>query len=788
MMGAKHAALLLALATTATPLSLKAVHREFKVKDASVISKLTYDAARERQPVLIFLSGADVPHEKYAWLAEGLAARGIATCLSSTVASFGPTTCLLSLPYDLARLASEDAYRAAAPSADGLRCLLDDLAALECDALDLSHVTLGGHSTGGRAALDVVAFGCGDAFPEIRAAVAYGASFVNGPSSPLAPGTCFDFDASRGAGVPLLLLGGERDGVSAALSDARDPSETLRRTFDAAKAGAAPVDLVVLRGANHMSCARPPEPACGAAAADLAPAPGFDAAAFEASFCDLVAAHVLGGDLAAVATDAALRLSTAVEEAPDEDETPAAASTPARYGALEAFVAAAQRAVAKDEDIDVDVTLHARFGDYMASKPSVDFDGGRATCRVHAFVEPDWTAFDRPLSTGGDVYTYRREVHADALAAGPALCLKLKRREAVAGAPAEDAPADGDAAKTVGELALSWALPGVDDCGVVFGDDRELLDDPDGPFGNKGGLYVSSVLCEEDGRIVAPTITTPLEGVPDAFKGHHYMKVLPPPTLRRLVVDRPSDGQNIDADGAWALLEAALDGCVARVTAALDAAPADVADDDAAWRATAGDLEIAGTIAAWTSDTAAWAVRYANAVPGRSQSAGFNVALSAATDAPHLATYVGVRNGVASLAVDALARADVAARASYRGRFYGSDLARKLLARPGVAASPPSADARLRALRSPDAVTVTCDATDRGDVLALVAALEEHVDAWLAGLGAAATPSPSDAAGLRARDAATRTMLRDHEADAGRGILGDAVAERLASAMAGPLE
>ena len=89
MMGAKHAALLLALATYATPLSLKAVHREFKVKDASVISKLTYDAARERQPVLIFLSGADVPHEKYAWLAEGLAARGIATCLSSTVASFG---------------------------------------------------------------------------------------------------------------------------------------------------------------------------------------------------------------------------------------------------------------------------------------------------------------------------------------------------------------------------------------------------------------------------------------------------------------------------------------------------------------------------------------------------------------------------------------------------------------------------------------------------------------------------------------------------------------------------
>ncbi|KAH8053717.1 hypothetical protein JL722_9191 [Aureococcus anophagefferens] len=708
-MGAKHAALLLALATYATPLSLKAVHREFKVKDASVISKLTYDAARERQPVLIFLSGADVPHEKYAWLAEGLAARGIATCLSSTVASFGPTTCLLSLPYDLARLASEHAYRAAAPSADGLRCLLDDLAALECDALDLSHVTLGGHSTGGRAALDVVAFGCGDAFPK-SAAVAYGASFVNGPSSPLAPGTCFDFDASRGAGVPLLLLGGERDGVSAALESR--PPETLRRTFDAAKAGAAPVDLVVLRGANHMSCARPPEPACGAPP-DLRGA-GFDAATFEASFCDLVAAHVLGGDLAAVATDAALHLSTA-------------------------------RAVAKDEDIDVDVTLHARFGDYMASKPSVDFDGGPATCRVHAFVEPDWTAFDRPLSTGGDVYTYRREVHAAALAAGPALCLKLKRREAVAGAPAEDAPADGDAAKTVGELALSWALPGVDDCGVVFGDDRELLDNPDGPFGNKGGLYVSSVLCEEDGRIVAPTITTPLEGVPDAFKGHHYMKVLPPPTLRRLVVDRPSDGKKLDADGAWALLEAALDDCIARLTAALDAAPADVADDDAAWRATAGDLEIAGTIAAWTSDTAAWAVRYANAVPGRSQSAGFNVALSAATDA-------APRDARRREAAPRASRS-TPARTSPPARPTGAASTART-SRANSSRGPASRRRRRRrtrdsSARSPDAATVTCDAADRGDVRARRG--PRGVDAWLAGLGAAATPSPSDAASLRAR-------------------------------------
>ena len=65
--------------------------------------------------------------------------------------------------------------------------------------------------------------------------------------------------------------------------------------------------------------------------------------------------------------------------------------------------------------------------------------------------------------------------------------------------------------------------------------DRELLDDPDGPLGNKGGLYIESRVrvAPAEGnpsvlRVTSPTITTPLVGVPEQFRAGHYMKVLSP--------------------------------------------------------------------------------------------------------------------------------------------------------------------------------------------------------------------------------------------------------------------
>ncbi len=248
---------------------------------------------------------------------------------------------------------------------------------------------------------------------------------------------------------------------------------------------------------------------------------------------------------------------------------------------LRAFGVAAQRCVAGlngDEaadsasGLDVEVTVHVDLGGYMASKPSLSRrPDGRVLIGAHAFLEPEWREFDRPLAqapTG--VYTYAHErplvplptASAQAAAGGtaggtagllvPTLCLKLKRREAVLaaldGTPMDEAVAaaaqpDPRAAARVNRLACEWAR--ADTCGrAALGDDakdlklelasdRELQDAPDGPFGNKGGLYIESRIQLEEGadgtvRVQSPTITTPLVGVPEPFLAGHYMKVLCP--------------------------------------------------------------------------------------------------------------------------------------------------------------------------------------------------------------------------------------------------------------------
>ena len=207
---------------------------------------------------------------------------------------------------------------------------------------------------------------------------------------------------------------------------------------------------------------------------------------------------------------------------------------------------AAQRAVARQASLSVRVETHSDLGAFMAAKPALEGD----VAVVHAFVEPPWEAFDRDLPQApGGVWCYTREAHGgDGLQlAVPTLCLKLKRREAVdaalgiAAGVDDDPPADADAARRVNELALAWAAerapPGAaPPLALEFAPDRELQDDPNGPLGNKGGLYIESRVTLEETtggvlRVTSPTITTPLAGVPPPFAGSHYMKVLFAPRL-----------------------------------------------------------------------------------------------------------------------------------------------------------------------------------------------------------------------------------------------------------------
>ena len=171
-----------------------ALHRTVRCRDACILLKLVYDADRidERKsfclkqlPVALFLSGADCPHESYMWLASQLAKAGFCVVLSSCVVPFGPSssfTCLLSMPYDMSMLGSLSEYKKG-PSSEGIAAVLQHVDALGRQEdgplygkLDLSRLVIGGHSSGGRTALDLVAFD--NPFP-ISAVFTYGASLVN---------------------------------------------------------------------------------------------------------------------------------------------------------------------------------------------------------------------------------------------------------------------------------------------------------------------------------------------------------------------------------------------------------------------------------------------------------------------------------------------------------------------------------------------------------------------------------------------------------------------------------
>ncbi len=283
-------------------MTLAAVHRRVAVgPDDSLQLKVIYDAEQtSSMPCVVLLSGADCPHESYMWLATRLAEAGCAVTLSSCVVPFGPATCLLSVPFDMAALATLEDYKRG-PSSAGIQAVLDELRALTSAAdgplagrLDLQRLAVGGHSSGGRTALDLAAFDNAFGF---GAVFSYGASLVNSGMGSFAPrGSVLACDAR--APPPLLLLGGSEDGVSAALSPSGDATETLRRTLSEGVArGCGDADLRIVRGANHMAFCAPVDPCCAAARADRSMADGVDPDAVRSLLGSLILDFLAAHDL-----------------------------------------------------------------------------------------------------------------------------------------------------------------------------------------------------------------------------------------------------------------------------------------------------------------------------------------------------------------------------------------------------------------------------------------------------------------------------------------------------------
>ena len=213
-------------------MALEALHRRVAVgSEDSLLLKLVLenDPTPTPKPCVVFLSGADCPHESYMWLAARLARAGCAVALSSCVVAFGPSTCLLSAPFDLTALGSLDAYRRN-PSSAGLAAIVDALRALSAPGgelegrLDVERLAVGGHSSGGRTALDLGAF---DNPLGARAVFSYGASLVNSGGAFAPAAACSR--ATRGA-ARCCCWRRRRRRLGRTLP-AGEATETLRRTL-----------------------------------------------------------------------------------------------------------------------------------------------------------------------------------------------------------------------------------------------------------------------------------------------------------------------------------------------------------------------------------------------------------------------------------------------------------------------------------------------------------------------------------------------------------------------------
>jgi predicted dienelactone hydrolase len=223
------------------------------------------DSEQAPFPVVIFFSGINCGAELYQWLAVKLAERGLVVITFNWVTENLPGIIGLTPGVDLA-MWSPTTY-GTGPTASALPALLAELQYLQAEGilaglLDLQRVVSGGHSAGGRIAIENAE---PRFFPQVAAAFAYGAHTAAPIKLGYEPGTILPLPAS----LPLLLMGGTCDGVIANSSDRygitpKNATTAITHTFQEAIAGGRKDSyLVLLEGANHFSMADPFDPTTG---------------------------------------------------------------------------------------------------------------------------------------------------------------------------------------------------------------------------------------------------------------------------------------------------------------------------------------------------------------------------------------------------------------------------------------------------------------------------------------------------------------------------------------------
>ena len=244
---------------------------------ASTLSQQTFaddpiDSAKAPFPVVIFFSGINCNLALYEWLALELTAKGTVVILYNWLAENIPGSVALTPGVDLAAF-SADLY-GTVPTAKALPALLAELEQLNSSGtlagrLDLQKIILGGHSAGGRVALENANT---EFFSQVAAAFSYGGHTAAPAQLGYAPGTILALPNS----VPMLLLGGTQDGVIAnnsgiyGLDRWASAATPVVRTFKEAIARQqGDTYLVLLAEANHFSIVNCLDPTLKVAALDF---------------------------------------------------------------------------------------------------------------------------------------------------------------------------------------------------------------------------------------------------------------------------------------------------------------------------------------------------------------------------------------------------------------------------------------------------------------------------------------------------------------------------------------
>lgn len=222
--------------------------------------------------IVILFNGVNCAPDGYQWLAVKLAERGLVVVVFTWVAENLPGVVALTPGIDIHKWFP--GVYGTAPTASALPTLLTKLEALQASGtlaglLDLQRIILGGHSAGGRVAIENAN---PQFFPQVVASFAYAAHSAAPVQIGYDAGTILPLPDA----LPLLLMGGTCDGVIANSGDRygmvwESATTPVVRTFREAIAGGRDDSyLVLLEGANHFSVVDPFDATTGRAFLDFA--------------------------------------------------------------------------------------------------------------------------------------------------------------------------------------------------------------------------------------------------------------------------------------------------------------------------------------------------------------------------------------------------------------------------------------------------------------------------------------------------------------------------------------